>query len=221
MAVGDGTAPAGAAAERLDPRLELFPTPLSYTPITIGFDSSYQQLGKFLWQLHGLPTLVEIRSVEIGPAGVPSLVHLSLVVMAFQRREPEGNSQSAVASAGFVTSGLANPATAVATGGVTIPAPPRVDLGTPPTWARNPFAAIHATSEEAPAPPVADPVVRSILYAAQRRAAFVDSSIVGVGDRVGAGRVVAIERDAIIVETPAGERRRFALRGPGSAGGRP
>lgn len=103
-----------------------------------------------------------------------------------------------------------------------IPVPPQVDLVTPPTWARNPFAAPQAAAAaraSAEAPALADPVVRSILYSAQRRAALVDQRIVGVGDRVGAGRVVAIERDAIIVETSVGERRRFALRGHESEGG--
>lgn len=121
-AAGDGTAPvAELGAERLDPRLELFPKPLSYTPITIGFDSSYGQLGSFFWQLRGLPTLVEIRRVEIGPAAEPSLVHVNLVVVAFQRTEPQRHGQLAVASAGFMSSRLANAAVAGATSGVDAP----------------------------------------------------------------------------------------------------
>ena len=106
-----------------------------------------------------------------------------------------------------------------------IPAPPKVDLTTPQTWARNPFA-VRRSIVPTEKPPVstalasraADPVVRSILYSSQRRVALVDNRFVGVGDQISAGRVVAIERDAIVIETPAGAQRRVALRGRAPAG---
>lgn len=100
---------AGVAADSFDPRLDLFGAPLSYTPVTIAFDSSYSRLGSFLWELHSLPTLVEVRSLEIGPAANPSLVHVSLVIIAFQRMEPPSERQSAIASAGFVLSEVEAP----------------------------------------------------------------------------------------------------------------
>ena len=104
-----------------------------------------------------------------------------------------------------------------------IPAPPRVEAPNPPTPPRNPSAAVAAAPgrvENPGAPVVADPVVRSILYSPERRAALVDHRIVGIGDQLNAGRIVEIERDAIIVETPRGERRRFVLRAALPPGGR-
>jgi len=79
---------ADLGTENLDPRLELFPVMLSYRPITIAFDSSYSRAGRFLWAFRALPTLVEIRSVEVGPASDRALVHIRLLIVAFQRAQP-------------------------------------------------------------------------------------------------------------------------------------
>jgi hypothetical protein len=101
--------------------------------------------------------------------------------------------------------------------------PPQVEVPSPPTPAQNPAAAVPGALDqiEKPRVPVlADPVVRSILYSAERRAALVDNRIVGIGDRVNAGQIVEIEPDAIIVETPRGERRRFVVRAALPPGGR-
>jgi hypothetical protein len=59
-----------------------------------------------------------------------------------------------------------------------------------------------------------DPVVRSILYSASRQVALIDGRIVKPGDRVGLMFVRAIERDGVILTTPAGLRKRIALDRP-------
>ena len=95
--------------------------------------------------------------------------------------------------------------------------PPPVDSRADPSWARDPFATVsQAPAAEAGAitapTPVAEPVVRTILFSAQRSVALVDGHIVKVGDRVGDGLVAEISRDTVVIETPAGERKRLTLR---------
>jgi hypothetical protein len=98
-----------------------------------------------------------------------------------------------------------------------IPAPPRVDVSGTPRWSNDPFLA-PGESRRAPVvamavqPDVADPVVRTILYAADRHLAIVDDRIVRVGDVVSAGTIVDIARDAIVVRTATGATRRVELR---------
>jgi hypothetical protein len=74
---------AGDARSSLDPRWALFPGSLEYTPITVTFETTYDRLGLFLWRLRDLPTLVEVRSVEIGRS-LP-LLKVKLVLFALQR----------------------------------------------------------------------------------------------------------------------------------------
>jgi hypothetical protein len=88
----------------------------------------------------------------------------------------------------------------------------------PSASARPPGASTEPRIEEPAAPVVADHVVQSILYSAERRAALVDNRVVGVGDQLKAGRVVEIERDAVVIETPRGERHRLLLRGARPSG---
>lgn len=114
---------------------------------------------------------------------------------------------------------------------LTIPPPPAIDLDTAPTWDHNPFAAFADPRAAAPAPssqpaPSAapaggDPVVRSILFSSERRLALVDARIVGVGDRVRTGTIVVIDRDAVVIETASGDRRRLALKTPSLLGEKP
>lgn len=95
--------------------------------------------------------------------------------------------------------------------------PPPVDSRADPSWARDPFATVsqapaaEAGAKTAPTP-AAEPVVRTILFSAQRSVALVDGHIVKVGDRVGDGVVVEISRDAVVIETLTGERKRLPLR---------
>ena len=89
----------------------------------------------------------------------------------------------------------------------------------PPSSARPPGAGTASRIEKPVAPAVTDPVVRSILYSAERRVALIDNRIVGIGDQVNAGRIVEIEPGAVVIETPRGERRRFILRAVPLLGG--
>lgn len=91
---GNATTPqvARGPADAPDVRLALFGTSLTYSQVTVSFDSSYAGLGRFLWGLRDLPTAIEIRSVDVtGPAkpvhDLPFL-HVELVLYAFQRGKP-------------------------------------------------------------------------------------------------------------------------------------
>lgn len=74
------------SAELPDPRFALFTDQLVYTPATVTFDASYARVGQFFWALRGLPTTIEIRSLEITrPSPEEPLVRARLVVFAYQR----------------------------------------------------------------------------------------------------------------------------------------
>lgn len=157
--------------------------PLRYTPIMVSFDAPYALVGRVLWELQTLPSLVEVASLEVRSAEEASAAHVDLTLHALGREaaaEQKSNQGER----------------------------PTVDVTTPPDWIRNPLVAAEPATVE-PAP---EPVVTSILYSPQRRAALVDGRIVTVGDRVGGGRVSAIERDAVVLETDDGGERRLELR---------
>jgi hypothetical protein len=96
-----------------------------------------------------------------------------------------------------------------------VPVPQRVELSAPIAFVRDPFLFGDET-RRASAPAVrsavtADPVVRSILYSADRRLAIVDGRIVGIGEQVGSFTVSDIERDTVVFTTPAGVRLRVSV----------
>jgi hypothetical protein len=99
-----------------------------------------------------------------------------------------------------------------------VPAPPPVDLGTPPVWTRDPFFAEReaprqvkpASDQPADAPA---PLVSSILFSPDRKLAIVNGRIVRVGDRLPAGEIVDILRDAVVLKTPSGATRLVPLAG--------
>jgi len=102
---------------------------------------------------------------------------------------------------------------------------PDVALDRPPEWSRNPFQNMRApaevvavTGDSVPEPiPDADPVVGTILYSSDRRAAVVDGRIVRIGDMVGTSRVVDILPKAVILDSPEGGRRILEMkRGTGT-----
>lgn len=110
---------------------------------------------------------------------------------------------------------------AVAMDRATLAAPPRVDLGVAPEWIRDPFTgagaaapAVKPAITAAPTAAAPEPVVGAILFAADRRMAIVNGRIVGVGDRVGAGVVIEIARDAVLVRGPGGDARALPLKLP-------
>jgi hypothetical protein len=66
-----------------DPRLALFPYAVSYTPLRVSFDSTFEAAGNVLWQLRDFPTLVEVRSATL-TRGLP-LMKFDLLVRVLQR----------------------------------------------------------------------------------------------------------------------------------------
>ena len=98
---------------------------------------------------------------------------------------------------------------------LTIPAPPPVDLTSAPSWRRDPFLfGDESRTVARPVVPVAEParpLVRTILFSANRRLAIVDGRIVGVGDAVGAYTVADIEKGAVVFLAPSGERVRVPV----------
>jgi Tfp pilus assembly protein PilO len=180
-----------AQVDGTDPRLGILPTALVYTPIRVSFDGPYSRVGRLLWELGALPTLVEVGSLDVQSAADGSLVHVELVLRAFER--------NGVSREGAIEKPPEAAEVAEA-----------VDVTSLPEWSRNPLAPVAPPIEPA-VEVVPDPVVESILYSRQRRVALVDGRIVTVGDAVSAGRVVAIEPDVVIVESESGERRRFEL----------
>jgi len=74
---------AGGGADEPDPRFALFGMPLTYTPVTIAFESSYEAITSFLWQLRDLPTTIELRSMEL-TRGLP-LMQAKIQIFVYQR----------------------------------------------------------------------------------------------------------------------------------------
>ena len=74
---------AGAGADEPDPRFALFGTPLIYTPVTITFESTYEAITRFVWQLRDLPTTIELRSMEL-TRGLP-LMQATILIFVYQR----------------------------------------------------------------------------------------------------------------------------------------
>lgn len=56
----------------------------------------------------------------------------------------------------------------------------------------------------APAPEAASERLQSILVSESRRLAVIDGTRVGVGDRIGAARVLRIDRDSVLLEDAEG-----------------
>jgi len=103
---------------------------------------------------------------------------------------------------------------------------PDIALDRVPEWPRNPFEnanqapeVVAATEAAAPAPvPEADPVVATILYSSDRRAAVVNGRVVRIGDTIGTSKVVDILPKAVIIESADGDRRTLDMK-PGSGTG--
>jgi len=76
-------AAAGGGIDALDPRLALFPYAVTYTPVRVSFESTFEAAGNVLWQLRDLPTFVDVRSATL-TRGLP-LMKTELVVRVLQR----------------------------------------------------------------------------------------------------------------------------------------
>lgn len=76
-------APGGPGADGSDPRLALFPYAVSYTPLRITFESTFDAAGSFLWRVRDLPTIVELRSATL-TRGLP-LMRVDVLLRVYQR----------------------------------------------------------------------------------------------------------------------------------------
>jgi hypothetical protein len=98
---------------------------------------------------------------------------------------------------------------------LTIPAPPEIDMSRVPSTARDPFLFGDETRDQrlqtAQVAETPDPMVRSILFSATRKAAMIEHRMVSIGDSVGSLMLTDIERDAVVFITSTGERRRVLL----------
>jgi Tfp pilus assembly protein PilO len=94
----------GQATESPDPRLALFGTELTYTPVTVTFDGSYDAIRSFTWQLRDLPTIIELRSMEL-TRGLP-LMRATIHLFVYQR----GSLAGAPAPTGPAPGSAASPA---------------------------------------------------------------------------------------------------------------
>lgn len=181
-----------------DPRLALFRSPVSGTPVTMAFEARYEQVGRFFWNLRALPTTVDVRSIDVSPAPQSSLLRVKVALVAFHRTTAEPKQQVALAP-----------------DVVLIAAPPAVDVTATPGWPRDPFrSSTQPMAAAAAAAVMPDPIVQTILYSPQRAVALVGGKIVKVGDRLDAGSVTAIEREAVVIQTPSGDRKRLTLKVP-------
>ena len=192
---GDAVRLDGPAGNAVDPRVSLFHAPITYTPMTVSFDSRYAQIGRFFWNLRALPSTFELRAVEIEHATVAPLMRTKLVLFVFRRPDAAPAAQPA------------------ASGGLQM-----VDLTLTPAWDHDPFArgpepvAVPAVAVVKPVPK--DPVVHTILFSSQWRTALIDGRIVRAGDRVGAWLLQAIEEDAVVFITESGQIKRLPLEQP-------
>ena len=82
---GEIAGASGGTADAADPRLALFPYAVSYTPLRVSFDSTFEAAGNLLWRLRALPTLIEVRSATL-TRGLP-LMRTELVVRVLRRGE--------------------------------------------------------------------------------------------------------------------------------------
>jgi hypothetical protein len=81
--------PQASNAPTPDPRIALFATNLSYTPVTMSFDAAYSRVGEMLWGMRDLATTVELRNVEVRPAD-DGRVHVAITLFAYARPETGG-----------------------------------------------------------------------------------------------------------------------------------
>ncbi len=72
-----GAIPAG------DPRAQLFAGPLLYTPVAVSFESDFEAVGAFLWNLRDAPTVVEVSALTI-ERGLP-LMKVRAQLLVYQR----------------------------------------------------------------------------------------------------------------------------------------
>lgn len=83
---GDAGQPRATHADEPDPRVALFGVPLVYTRVDVSFESTYERLGKFLWDMRELPTIVEVHSLTVEPiAGTGARLRTTMVLFVYRR----------------------------------------------------------------------------------------------------------------------------------------
>jgi len=107
---------AGTTDEAPDPRVLLFAVPVSYTPVRMTFESTFEAAASFLWRVRDLPTAVEIRSATM-TRGLP-LMKVDVLIRVFQRGDVVGPGPAIPAGEPAPTSaGPTAPRVAQSTGG--------------------------------------------------------------------------------------------------------
>ena len=172
-----------------DSAIKLLARRVEHTPVVMTFDARHDQIGRFFWNLRSMPTVFDLRSVELipGAESLRGVMRAKVLLHVYQR--PDG----------------------------VVPSQPKtqvVDVVTPPQWDRDPFASKPRAPEVVAAMPPPAPVVSSILFSSARQVAHVDGRIVRTGDRVGSEVVESIERDAVVFADASGARRRVELERP-------
>ncbi len=82
----------GSAGDGPDVRMALFPYAVSYTPLRITFESTFEAIGNFMWKIRDLPTTVEVRSARL-TRGLP-LMKVEALIRVYQRGEAIDGAQS-------------------------------------------------------------------------------------------------------------------------------
>jgi len=101
---GGRGAPPVAATYRPDPRFALFDRQVAYTTIRMSFESDYSSLGQLLWNFRDLPSIVEVRTLNVqarvrapsGSARTDGTVRTSMTLFAYSRTSPARPADTAV-----------------------------------------------------------------------------------------------------------------------------
>ena len=101
-----GAGPGNGVADA-DPRLALFPYAVSYTPMRVSFESTFEAAGSLLWRLRDFPTVVEVRSLTLS-RGLP-LMKTELLVRVLQRGDALDVANPVVPAAGPEVTGPTAP----------------------------------------------------------------------------------------------------------------
>lgn len=184
----------------LEPGIKSFDGPIAYRPLTVTFDARTAQLGQFLSGLRAMPTIVELGGVEMTAAPSGTLMRTRLVLFVYQRSE--GGAPGVPLPAGHPIAPL------VADARPAYESVPKPTVHAPKQAPKKGFASPTPSFE-------ADPVVHTILFSSQHKVALVDGRIVRAGDRLGSGRVLAIEQNSVVFVTSTGLVKRLVLKQPG------
>jgi hypothetical protein len=161
---------------------------ISGATVLLNFDARYARIHELFSKLGALNGHVEVRSVEITPAHAQLMHVRAVLAVPGPAQAPAREPEKRLAADHEKGSGAFFPPAQTKRH----PTPFRASVG--------------------PAGP--DPVVHTILFSSQQKAALVDVLIVRAGDRVGWGTVRSIEPDAVVLVSDSGHVKRLALEQP-------